>query len=1353
MKLLKKILFVIGLFFCLSCQMYCQDSFRFRALSLKGGFTYDGVQNVVQDAHKFIWILLEREILRFDGYDYKRYSSDIIQSNLNSFVIFRQMISDEKKNIYLTTNQGIFRYDISKDKFVKVSSLDISFLYFDNKGHSWATTSGSRFYRLVNSLTDTTSCYFNKKQLKFITSNKVYKDKFFFVSNSEKRIYYIDSHSPEKVNLFCQLPSSSYILNIYPQNNYLWVLTRKDGIIQFDISTGKEQGRFDLLADLNNTLLRGLYVDKRNNLWLPTQKGVYYLNTRTGIRQLFTHNQSEPFSLVNNSVWTIYEDDRYNLWIGTYAGGLCYVNFDDDLHIATYTSSPEGLNVTPVSSFAQDGETLWVGTEGGGLNCMNRITKKFTYYRHSESVNSLSYDHIKSLALDSSKRLWIATFRGGLDCLNTRTGQFTHYLKKGNGHNSLYNNDLRKVVLDDDSGLWLVYQYNRIALTYFEFRTNRFIHYFQPNGSYIMDMDKDSFGNVWFVTNEGLFSFNRQTRLFKKYRTANKEVLYGQSLFVDKENNIWIGTNGKGLIKYSPRENNFYFFRDILHYNISSIYSICADNEASLWLGTDNGLFRFHPAAKTFQSFDEKDGFQGRVYYPLASLKGKDGILYLGGTNGFSIVNPTAINLKKMTPNPIISEFYIDNQASPKLTIGDDGARKYVLSYKEENFGFKFSSDNYLYPSKVMFKYRLKGYDDRWLVVDASHRTVMYSKVPSGTYFLEVKVANSDGVWNHKALSLKVVRKPAPWASWYAYLFYISAIGYLIYLVYSHLNERRKLKMQLIVEGLEQQKKDEIHQSQIRLLTNISHEFKTPISLILAAIDSLKDSGIKDYFYRILYNNAHRLLKLVNELMDLKNIEHDKMKLELEPLNINALIFDLSNDFQGYATKRSIHFEVVCDPELQGEYFADKSMIEKIVMNLLNNAFKFTKDGGTIVLETFASKNAFSTGYQHSFSVSQDPLTDKCFMIVVRDSGIGITPESLHKVFDRFYKKDVGNQTDIGGTGIGLALVKSLVLLHKGEISIHSERHQGTDVAVALPTDVALFEEKDFATGENTPGSVLDNLLIAGDKAIEYIDGMGGVMLPDKKRILLVEDNTDLRILIASFLSHDFDILEAANGVEASDILSRNVVHLVISDIMMPLKDGAVLCEEIKSNIDTSHIPVILLTAKTSKDDRLKGVSLGADMYLEKPVDLNYLLVTVKNIFEHQRKLRDYYSKNFFAESAELAANEQDNAFLKSFIDIIDKNLTQPNIDVNFIAFEMSMSRSKLYSKIKSLTDKSIVEFILNYRLRKAARLILEQNISMLQVMDKIGIKSPSYFTSAFKKEFGETPTAFAARHKRNHET
>lgn len=1312
----------------------------FRTVSPEGGFYYDGVKSIQQDHEGFIWVVMDNSLYRFDGYDYKSYYFDFLKSDHSSRWIFHKIVTDKEGKLYVATSNGLYEYDRSLDTFIKLIDSNIEYVKTDNFNNIWIKS--NKQLSLLN--TDNNTLYtplYDGEPIPYIGNVFCPHNEDLYVFTNYSKAYRYN-YQEKEFNFSFYLPSEDgLVIDAKIFKGKLWLLIDKYGIYKIDLATYAVEENFNFLNETKErNPSRALHIDKNGLIWIGTMKGLYILNPETKEYSLHQHSKTDPFTLPDNSVWTIAEDEQKNLWIGTYSGGLCYVNLDEKLPFTTFWPQDKQLSSAPVSAFAEDDNNIWIGTEGGGINRLNKSTMQFTYYTHNSSANSLAYDNIKSLLIDKKNRLWISMYNGGLDRFDIQKNQFYNY-KKNLNEDGLQSDNLRKIVLEADSGMWIAYQEQNSTFSYYSFEHDKFTQYNIENNEndyYIFDILRGRDNKLWILSYQKLYEMNLKDYSIQAVSIKDSLYLHGRTLCMDDSGNIWIGTTGRGLIKYNPSSKKHIFYEEILQYGAISIYSICSDDEGSLWMGTDNGLFKFNIASGKFYRFDKNDGVQGQVYYPLATLKGWNSELYMGSTSGFTIINPRLVVENTYRPRAIISDFYIENKPTRF-----DGKDDIILNHDQTNFGFKFSSDNYMVPQKTTFRYRLKGYDERWIETNASNRIAFYSKVPPGTYVFEVLAGNNGSIWSETPAVIKIQCNPAPWLSGPAYIVYMFTAILILLLIVRYYNQQKRLKLRLYLDSLEKNKKEEIHQSQLRFFTNISHDFRTPLSLIIGVLGKLKQEGIKEHYYKILYNNAQRLLSLVNELMEFRSIENGKKNLHLEQADINNLVGNIASDFKNLANQRKIDFNIRCDLGLSNLFYIDRQVVEKIIMNLLNNAFKYTKDGGTISIETYCEADSFKSQYKNSYTVKDATETGEYFLIAVRDTGVGISKESIKNIFERFYKVNTVNTESHLGTGIGLALVKSMVLLHKGKISIFSEREEGTDFVVYLPADTSVYRKDDFAPAQNT-----STFADEAETTENSYNEKAGLLLRNKKRILIVEDNKELRTLLTDYLSSFFEIVEAENGVEASELLCKMEIDLVLSDIMMPEKDGITLSREIKSNLETSHIPVILLTAKTGVDSKIEGAQAGADLYFEKPIDFNLLLITINNTFDHQKRLKEYYAKNYFVESPELSANEQDNKFLKRFIEILDENINQPELDVNFLASELTMSRSKLYLKIKALTDKSIIEFILNYRLRKAARIIVEENISMRQVMERIGMESQSYFTNTFKKEFGETPSAFAARHR-----
>ena len=1334
--------FLLFLFFSFSANLYplfAKSDYIFRTFSPEGGFYYDGVKDILQDKEGFVWVLMDENLYRFDGYEYKSYYSQFTAFDKSIRWTLNHLAENSKGCLFVNTTNGLFQFDREMNSFELVSNQKIDIIRIDSQDNIWIYA--NRTWSILNLQPNNVFTPRSDRDsiLSLRTFFSIYQDDVYVLSSTSNLFRY--NPSTQEFNFCFRLPTNYYANSMFIFRGKLWVLSDKRGILKIDLATSLVE---DHIETSTQWASKAFYLDRNGLIWIGTIDGLYIIDPTTKEITHYTHSGDDNYSLPNNSIWSIKEDNQKNVWVGTFSGGLAYANLDEKLSFKSYFPREKRLNHAPVSGFAEDDKFLWISTEGGGLNRMDKFTGEFAYYTHHPQANSLPSNNIKSLALDKYKRLWISTFNGGMSCLDTEKNKFRNYAVNPKDSNSILSNSLRKITLEADSGIWIVYQHNKQSLSYYSFAKDRFRHFNfgeKDNQYYIFDILRGRNNMLWILSYQKLYLMDLTNYSIRDVSLNDSLYLYGRSLCQDASGNIWIGTTGNGLVRYNPETKKHTVFPEIYDRGINTIYSMSYDDNGHLWLGTDNGIVLYNIATNQFRTFERQDGGQGRGYYPLSNMKAANGDLYFGGTNGFTIINTTQINENTYRPRVMISDFLVNNVSAQIPT-----NREIVLNHDQSNFMINFASDNYLIPEKTYYKYRLWGYDDRWITTDASNRLAVYSKVPAGNYQFEIIAANNDGSWSETSTLLKIKRRPAPWLSIWAYMVYASLLIVVTYLILYNYNKRKKLQLQLYKDELEKDKREELHQSQLRFFTNISHDFRTPLTLILGVLGKLKQDGIKDYYYNILNNNAHRLLNLINELMEFRTIENGKMNLHVEPTDANQLVKNLAQDFNEYAHQRNISFQFQGDLALPFSILMDRQIVEKIVMNLLNNAFKYTEEGGSISIKTYHNVADFKSIYSENYLVGNAKEHSEYFLIVVHDTGVGISKDSIKSVFERFYKVNTVNIRSHLGTGIGLALVRSFVLLHKGKIAIYSEKGKGSDFVVYLPLDPEAYEKQEQLTNPLEKEIHYPLLEVTSD---EYIPNeKDDIFLRNKKRILIVEDNIELRGLIADYLSDSFEVVEAENGVEATDTLNKMEIDLILSDIMMPEKDGITLCKEVKENLETSHIPVILLTAKTGIDNKIEGAEAKADFYFEKPIDFNYLLVCINNLFEHQSKLKEYYAKNYFVDSPELTANEQDNKFLQQVIEILDKHLDQPKLDVNYIASELSMSRSKLYLKIKALTDKSIIEFIVNYKLRKAARIIIEEDVTMRQVMERIGIESQSYFTNAFKKEFGETPTVFAAKHK-----
>lgn len=1338
-----------------------ESNYKIRRISPDGGLSINGQRDVRQDKWGFIWVTTVNNLYRFDGYTFKPYTEKINKTIPFTSLTFERLEIDKEGDLYVTTSNGLLKYNSLTDNFDRLQPGRCSLIKEDMKGRLWISNPSSigLFDRETFRFTAIKSETGDIPDISGICTqhNKIY------IGTATGKIYLYDE-TGNRFQEVLHIPEYN-IADIIQADSLLYALTESKGLVVISTNSYQPIKQYDFFYPAGDTRVsaRALFIDKFNHIWITGQRGIYILNPETDEFTHYSYEKTDPYGLPSNSIWRIAEDTQGCLWFGTYSGGLCFINLDEQKSLKSFNGRTDDLSYSVVSSFAEDEKFLWIGTEGGGLNRYNKQTGSFTHFKYSPTENSLSYDNIQSL-LYTDNKLWIGMSRGGLDCLDTRNEHFTHYTLN---NNMLINDHVERIVAEADSGLWIKYLMNRDFLTYLSIKDNMTEHInflappIQSNGN-ISDIRRGNGDTLWIASAYQLLIMNVRTHHVQvaDYRYSdikNPKGMNIQTIYVDNDkHSIWIGTHGNGLLIYDIPNRSLSLKADLSKYKVHSIYSINKDNEGNIWLGTDNGLFRMDIKTNRLQQFNKADGAQGQTYYPFSTFKSTNGELYFGGNEGFSIISPSKISYNNYKPTVILSDFLLDNilvipntKNSP-LKSSIFQTKELVLDYNQNNFSFEFTSTNYLNPGKNRFRYRLEKYDDKWIETDASHRSVSYSKVPKGTYNFEIMTANNDGVWG-ELTSLKIIIKPAPWLSNWAIVAYILLVLLILYALIRYYNYQRKLKMYYYLEEREREQKEEYHQAQLTFFTNVSHDFRTPLSLILAALEPIKAGNLAGKYISILENNAKRLLALVNEVMDFRSLQNNKIKLNIQIGNWNQFVSDNCSDFSESAEQKRIRYTVEQDPSIAANYYFDKKIMEKILLNLLNNAFKYTPEGGYIKVETLSDIRNFTSTHANKIIIQSGNETRNLFGLVISDSGVGISEASIRHIFERYYRVSESSGTQHLGSGIGLALVKSLVELHKGYIAVYSERDLGSDIVIGFPDDASVYEANDFHNNNkadpHNPESKLDNNSKFMDHEISPITPP----LPDskKKNILFAEDNNDLRELLSETLREYYNVEEVVNGREALELLANKNIDLVLTDIMMPGINGIELSKKIKENIDSSHIPVVILTAKTGDENQIEGLYSGADIYLKKPVNKQILLLSLSNLFKQQARIREYYAKHYFAQTnnTDTSINKRDAKFMKQLTEVIEKNLSNADIDVLQIASTLAMSRRTLYSKVKALTGQSVVEFIRNYRLRKAAQILAEEDISISMVMDRVGIDNASYFSRIFKKEFGESPSEFVFRH------
>jgi signal transduction histidine kinase/DNA-binding response OmpR family regulator/streptogramin lyase len=1017
-----------------------------------------------------------------------------------------------------------------------------------------------------------------------------------------------------------------------------------------------------------------------------------------------------------------------------------------------------------VLCFVEDEKgNLWIGTDGGGLNYLDRKTNTYTHYIHDpKDPKSLSSNSVISLELDSYGDLWIGTWEGGLNRFDKKTGYFRHYYHDQDNPKSLGSNYVFSIFEDTSKKLWVGAFYEGLDL--YDRESDSFIHYKRDASNpgaighnRVFTMFEDSKKNIWIGSEGGgLIHMQRDKNeepVFTSYRYNPDEPSSLSSnlinaVYEDSRHNLWIGT-WAGLNRFDYQTRTFKAFRkeDGLADNV--VYGIIEDDDGNLWVSTNQGISKFDPVNLKVENYNTADGLQAQEFIRGSFLKSKSGEFFFGGVNGFNSFYPNEVLSNPNIPPVYVTNFWIYNDlmkpgvGNSPLTSNITETEEIILPYTQNEFSFEFAALNYSQAFKNRYSYYLEGYDKTWH--DAgTQRKASYAKVPPGSYTFRVKATNNDGVWNEKGTVLTIIVDPPWWKTWWAYVAYGLTVVAVFLWYRQNLINRERLRNDLKLEHLELTKMQEMDKLKSYFFANISHEFRTPLTLILSPIRDMVAGTFKGDVkkqYQLVIRNGERLLRLINQLLDLSKLGAGSMKLKASKLDIVGFVRPIVASFDSYAQRSQIKFSFEHPPEPVWVYF-DPDKFEKIITNLLSNAFKFTHEGEIKITVRVLALPQYKV-------VSGQPLHGKV-EIAVKDSGTGIPHEYLSSIFDHFYQ--VAYHSNAEGSGIGLSLTKELVELHKGTIHVESTEGNGSVFKVLLPQ--GRDHLKDTEIDESDGPIALINRTVAG---FDHVLPVGiPTLTPDGvsesqgqlPRLLIVEDNTDMRTYIKQSLQENYQIIEASDGKEGLKKGMENIPDLIVSDVMMPGLDGITLCKNFKQNIYTSHIPIILLTAKADLESRIEGLETGADEYLSKPFNAYELQVRAKNLIRSREILRERFtqSKKLVLEPKEISITSLDEKFLKNVLQVIEKNIGDSEFRVESLGKELEMDPMAVYRKLKALTGQTAVEFIRTIRLKRAAQLLKQQKLTVAEVTYNVGFNDLQYFRTCFKKQFGVSPSEYMAK-------
>ena len=1341
--------------------------YQFSHLNITNGLSHNQVTAIFKDSRGFMWFGTMTGLNRYDGFKFKVFKHSLRdKASLNDDFIEKIQEGPDGK-LWVLTRRGFNIYDPLTEKFdqnveaylnsLSITAQGLLSIEKDKKGDYWFVNANVGINRYNPISKKSYHFYYRRNDHSSLYStdvSSIAEDSRgdFWVIYTDGVIDKINSKTNKVISrtdiLKKQSPVSTlnYTLSIDGQDD-LWIHNNASDIGLFYYNPHNKQlkhlSKNSKFSKLNSNIVNNVIQDNKGIIWIATDHGgVNLLDKKDFKIRYLVNREDDKKSVSQNSIVSMYKDNSGIVWIGTYKKGVSYYHEDIIKFplIRHYPSDPTSLMYDDVNRFVEDEKgNLWIGTNGGGLIYFDRKANKFKQYTHSASnKNSLSNDVIVSLCIDKEQKLWIGTYFGGLDCFDGKT--FTHYRHDKNNPASISDDRVWEIFEDSRGVLWIGTLSG--GLNRFDREANVFYHYkIGPNSVqslYTSAIAEDKNGNLWLGSADGLDVLMRKSNKFVHYSHSDSDpnsLIHNSinNMLIDSRSLIWLATS-EGLSMLDPKTNKFKNFQKEDGLPDNTIIDVQEDLNHNLWLSTSNGLSNLviskNPSGNltfSFKSYDETDGLQGLGFNESASLRTSKGEMIFGGANGFNIFRPSTIRSNKIYPLVVLTDFQVfNNSVSPGKEINGhvilnqaiSESHSVTLNHNENVFSIEFAALNFFNTDKVKLQYKLKGFDKDWLTADNKVRKATYTNLDPGIYSFKVRATNEEGIYKEQDLDFKIEVLPPFWRTRLAYFVYVLLFAGTLFNIRRRGIKKIRSKFELEQERQEAKRMHELDMMKIKFFTNVSHEFRTPLSLILAPVDKMmKNTEDAEQLKQMemIGRNARRLLNLVNQLLDFRKMETQELKLHPKRGDIIKFIKEVASSFADVAEKKNIGF--VFDSEydsLDTQFDHDK--IERILFNLLSNSFKFTPAGGhiSVLLNLFEKKGT----------------NRRSLEIKVIDTGIGIPEEKQDKIFERFFQNDVPGSMVNQGSGIGLSITKEFVKLHGGEIKVESVQGEGSCFIVTLPLksfQISTPEEPDLSPQSSGNSSPVSENKTTGKKST----------------VLLVEDNDDFRFYLKDNLKDSFNIIEAANGKEGWQKALALHPNLVVSDISMPEMDGIALCQKIKADSRTSHMPVVLLTALTGEEQQLKGLETGASDYMTKPFNFEILLSKIKNILLQQESMRKTYQKQVEVKPTDVVIESPDEQFIQKALLVVERNISNSDFSVEELSSEMYMSRVTLYKKVLAITGKSPVEFIRSVRIKRAAQLLEKGHLTISQIGYKVGFKSQKYFVRSFKAEYNMLPSAY----------
>ena len=1304
------------------------------------GLPSNEIRRIFQDQQGYLWFGSRNGLIRYDGYSFMLIKNSILQPNLMTFNAIMS-IADDSNYVWVGTESGLNRWNKKLQQMEKINQPNLNNLRIEKIIPSgdffWlATPQGVlKYYPAENKVIH---CF--PKSENYVQTSGVID----MIKDCRGRMWFASwenglfCYNPE-INRLSQYPNiglrnSAHTL-FEDKNGTIWVGSWGSGLFKVLNDDDPKKAYYQPFipssnaGSLSSNIIYSINQDSKSGyIWVGHRNGLSIL-TDLNNPNSFVNYSADNYSraLKDNDVNAVYRDRSGIMWLGLLGGGVSKVNVDiSKLQFNSLEPINSKTHNRSICALWYDGiQTLWMGVNYNGLYVYDNFSKQYRDITSLIRPKGSNYDiNISEIAfIKRLHELWISIETGGV--MRVKLDEKMRPISSTQLDFRICDSKrIYRIYEDKKSNIWILSSTGLYVLL----TNGRIIKQTSLNDGiesalFCQSIAEDIEGNLWIGTRKhgvlkvviqnntlSLLSFSEQ-----KHQINNNNVL---SIFVDHSEQVWAATNGGGLSVFNQKEKKFESVNYKYNIPYDILFNLFEDKYNNLWLSNENALIRIDKSRSGKANiFSSSDGLWNNVFWAASRPVRIDSTQYiLGGVRGYNVLETDKMITNNYVPQLTINDFKINGQSvySVKLRSRIDTVSNQIkLKYYENSFAIEFAALCYKNPKKNYYAYRLKGFEKEWKYVDATQRFVFYTNLSAGTYTFELKASNENSIWNETPLQLKIEVELSPFLSWYAWMIYLFIIGLIARSIYKNVANKVKLNRQVEISEIEKQNTEKLTQTKLKFFTNISHELLTPLTILECVVDDIKRSKqVNDDQTEVMSNNIFRLIRLIRQILEFRKAESDNLRLKVSYGNISEVIRVISDiNFKPLNEKRQIHFSIVSNPKYIVGYF-DPDKLEKIVYNLLSNAFKYNKPNGFVQV----TLNELDDNGKRSLCLS------------VKDGGIGISKDKLSSIFNRFYDGDYRKQ-DETGTGIGLSLTKTLVELHHGRITVESQAGIGTEFVVYIPLNMEYYAENEIDINnidekedskENSKHKIIFNENLAS--------------------ILLVDDNQELLRVVAEPLRDKYNVITAENGLDALEKTGLYPIDLVVSDVMMPEMDGFTLCNKLKENIDTSHIPVILLTAKSRDEDQIQGYESGADSYITKPFKPSLLMTRIAGIFKNREQQAKRYNRQEAPHVTNLEISKIDQQFILKAIQIVEENLENAEFDVVQFEAALNMTNSTLYRKIKSITGTAPTDFIRNIRLKHSCQLLQTGTMNISEVAYAVGFNDPKYFTRCFRKEFGKTP-------------